>query len=282
MKVGWRCAPTEFYLFLVLDITVKCMIKRFTRSLWIVALVAFAFACSEDDPLPRSTVDFINEIAEVGRPVMFDNLSLNADRYEWTFSDGQTSDAISPSITFDEPGEVKVVLKAFTKDNQIDSVVRDITIRQRYLVGYSVNIYPTKDGTEDWDPGEADPEDAFPDIFVQFSVNKANLTDEEFANSVFDGPFTNVDVSSFSVEVTDDIILTNVTEGWGFALFEFDDNDETITTDDDFTFMAGVGFNPVLSPTVKSEDGESGFITIFSPGDADDPAFGVDLFFELR
>ncbi|MFZ1806500.1 MAG: hypothetical protein WAU36_04735 [Cyclobacteriaceae bacterium] len=258
------------------------MIKKFTRSLWIVALVAFAFACSEDDPLPRSTVDFVNEIAEVGKPVMFDNLSLNADRYEWTFSDGKTSDAISPSITFDEPGEIKVVLKAFTKDNQVDSVVRDITIRQRFLVGYSVNVYPTKDGAADWDPGEADPADAFPDIFVQFSVNKANLTDEEFANSVFDGPFANVNVASFSVDVTDDIILTNASVGWGFALFEFDDNDESITTDDEFTFMAGVGFNPVLSPTIKSEDGESGFITIFSPGDADNPAFGVDLFFELR
>jgi len=260
------------------------MINKFTSSLWLIVLVAFGFACSEDDPLPRSTVDFTNKIAEVGRPVMFDNLSLNADRYEWTFSDGQTSDAISPTITFDEPGAIKVVLKAFTKDNQVDSVVRDITIRQRYLVGYSVNVYPTKNGTEDWDPGEADPEDAFPDIFVQFTLNKGSLSEAELANSVFDGPFTNVDIPSFSIEVTDDIILTNTTEGWGFALFEFDDLDMSgdISSNSELTFMAGVGFNPVLSPTVKSEDGESGFVTIFSPGDTENAAFGVDLFFELR
>lgn len=147
------------------------MIKKYTRSLWIVALAALAFACGEDDPLPRSTVDFINKIAEVGRPVMFDNLSLNADRYEWTFSDGQTSDAISPTITFDGPGAIKVVLKAFTKDNQVDSVVRDITIRQRFLVAYSVKAFPMDSlGTDGlkyaWDKDEADPEDQFPDLLA--------------------------------------------------------------------------------------------------------------------
>lgn len=134
---------------------------KFLRSLWIVALVALAFACSKDDPLPRASVDFTNKVAEVGVEVMFDNLSLNADRYEWAFSDGQTSDAISPTLIFDDPGEVEVILRAFTKDGQKDTVARTITIRQRYLVGYAVNVYPLKNGTEDWDPGEADPADAF-------------------------------------------------------------------------------------------------------------------------
>lgn len=256
---------------------------KFLRSLWILALVALAFACSKDDPLPRATVDFTNEVAEVGVEVMFDNLTTNADHYEWSFSDGQTSDAISPSITFDEPGDIDVILRAFTKDGQVDTVGRTITIRQRYLTGYSVNVYPTKNGADEWDPGEADPADAFPDIFIQLTVNKSGaLTQEELDNSLFDGPFENVNVPSFFIDVTQDVILKKYVDGWGFALFEFDDNDPSITSDDDFTFMAGVGFDPILSPTVKSADGESGFITIFSPGDGTNPAFGVDLFFELR
>ena len=271
-----------FLPIFMLDITVTRMIKKFARSLWMVALAALAFACSEDDPLPRATVDFTNETAEVGRPVMFDNLTLNADHYEWTFGNGETSTDISPTVTFNDPGPVNVVLKAFTKDGQVDSVSRLITIRQRFLTVYSVNIYPTKNGAEDWDPGETG-DDIYPDIFVQFTLNKTTaLTQEEIANSVFDGPFSNVDISSFSVEVTDDIILTNTP--WGFAIFEFDDDDMSgdISSSNELTFMAGLAFNPVLSPTVKSEDGESGFITIFSPGDTENPAFGVDLFFELR
>ena len=245
------------------------------------ALMVMAFACSKDDPLPRATVDFTNKIAEVGKEVMFDNLTVNADRYEWTFSDGQSSTAISPSITFDEPGPVEVVLKAFTKDGQVDSLVREITVRQRYLVGYTVNVYPTKNGATDWDAGEP-AANVFPDIFVQFAPNKINLTQEEFDNSLFDGPFPDVDVSSFSVDVTQDVIMTDITEGWGFALFDFDDNDPSITTDDEFEFMVGLAFNPVQFLSVYFPDGESGYIPLFSPADGPDPAFGVDLIFELK
>lgn len=98
---------------------------------------------------------------------------------------------------------------------------------------------------------------------------------------MFDGPFENVNIPSFFIEVDQDVILKKYVDGWGFALFEFD-GDITDPENGTFTFMAGVGFDPILSPTVKSTDGESGFITLFSPGDGTNPSFGVDLFFELR
>jgi len=263
------------------------MINKFTRSLWLVALVAFAFACCVDDPFPRSTVDFINNVAEVGRPVMFDNLSLNADRYEWKFSDGQTSDAISPTITFGEPGEVKVVLKAFTKDNQVDSVVRDITIRQRYLVAYSVKSFPMDSiGTDGlkyaWDKDETDPEDQLPDLLVDFIVNKndADLTDEDIENSLLGPIFFNASGQDVSNSVSFDLILTD--ESWAFVLRDWDGADENnITFNDPFSTVMGATFNPVQAPSVTNEDGTAGNFSITGFNSAQQ-FIDIIFFYELK
>jgi len=253
---------------------------KLLKSLWIVVLVALAIACSKDDPLPRATVDFTNEIVEVGVDVMFDNLTTNADRYEWKFSDGQTSTAISPKIKFTKPGNVQVVLRAFTKDGQIDSLVRSITVRQRYLTGYSINTFPTKDDGAEWDAGEA-ADKVYPDIFLQMLVDKDNPTQAELDNGLYEGIFSDIKSGGFSRGVGDqgfpeDLILTNT--DWGLALFDFDGADITAPKGTDFTFMAGVVFNPVLAPTFKVDD--AGFISVFfSDGTS---VLDFDLFFELK
>ncbi|MEQ8423850.1 MAG: hypothetical protein RIA63_04010 [Cyclobacteriaceae bacterium] len=258
------------------------MIKLF-RPLWIVALIVVAFACKEDDPLPIPTVDFINGTVEVGVETMFDNLTTNADNYQWIFrqnsSELLTTTEISPSVSFDTPGDVEVVLKAFTKDGQVDSINRTITVRQRFLTGYVVNIYPTKNGSDDWDPGLA-PEEVFPDIFVQLIATDATTGD----NALFDGLLGNVDVSTFGRGEgspgyqTESVILTN--EDWGFALFDFDPDDPATTTvnEEDYVFMDGATFNPVQGLTFKFPDGTGGLISIFF----NDGTFDIDLYYELR
>lgn len=252
------------------------------RSIWIVVLAVLVLACAEDDPLPLATVDFKTDpaVVEVGLPVMFDNLSLNADRYEWRFGT-QTSTDISPTITFSSPGSIDVVLKAFTKDNQVDSVVKTISVKQRYLTGYSITIYPTKDENgDDWDAGAADPADFFPDIIVQFIPDRDFEEDE----ILIDGPFENVDIPAFSVSLPDQaqIVLTN--DEWAFTIFDFDEDDPATPEDEtDFVPMAGFsGFNPVLANTIKNSAGDQGLITIFFPEDDVNPPFGVDFFFEIR
>lgn len=258
------------------------MIKKFTRSLWLVALAAFAFACSEDDPLPRATVDFTNEIAEVGRPVMFDNLSLNADRYEWTFGNGEASTEISPSVTFNEPGEVKVVLKAFTKDGQVDSVSREITIRQRFLVAYSVKSFPMDSLGFPWDKDAATEEDKRPDLLVDFIVNKsdADLTDKDIENSLLGPIFFNAKGQDVSNTVSIDLILTD--EIWAFVLRDWDGADENnITFNDPFSFVLGATFNPVQAPSTKSEDGTEGNFSI-TGFNSSDQFIDITFFYELR
>lgn len=255
---------------------------KLSRFLSVVTLIAVAFACSEDDPLPIPTLDFSNAIAEVGVAVMFDNKTTNADRYEWRFGDGQSSTEVSPKITFNSPGNVEVVLKAFTKDGQVDSLVRNITIRQRVLVGYSVNIYPTKNEGAEWDATETG-DDVYPDLLIQLLVDTGNPTQAQLDNALFDGIFNNTTASNFSrgegdTGFTEDIVLTN--EDWGFALFDFDDGDPNVTTDDEFEFISGALFNPVTGLTYKNAAGDAGIVSVFF-SDASG-TFDFDLFFELR
>lgn len=255
---------------------------KIVKSLWIVALVAVMFACSEDDPLPRATVDFTNDIAEVGIPVMFDNMTLNADRYEWTFSDGQTSDKISPTITFDEPGNVDVVLKAFTKDGQIDSVAKTISVKQRFLTAYIVKAFPMDSLDFPWDKNEALEEDQLPDVLVELIVDKNpnDLTEEELANSILGPIFFNASGQDISNTVTQDLILTN--EDWAFILRDWDGADaDNPTLDDPFSLVVGATFNPVLIPTTKSSDGTEGSFSI-TGFNSNNKFIDITFFFELR
>lgn len=258
---------------------VTLLIKRMKlyRYLLIAPLAAMAWACSEDDPLPKPTIDFSNVPVEVGVEVMFDNLTTNADHYEWRFGNtGKTSTDVSPKVTFDAPGTMQVVLKAFTKDNQVDSVVRTVTIRQRYLTGYVVNVFPFKNDGVEWDDGEVG-DDVYPDILVQLLADNADNLD----NAYFDGPYSNVKVTDtpFSGTADTDVILTN--EDWGFALFDFDGADINNATNADFTFMTGVGFNPVAIPAIKNADGDAGYISVFFT-DSNGNTIDVDLYFELK
>ena len=271
-----------FLPIFMLDITVTRMIKKFARSLWMVALAALAFACSEDDPLPRATVDFTNETAEVGRPVMFDNLTLNADHYEWTFGNGETSTDISPTVTFNDPGPVNVVLKAFTKDGQVDSVSREITIRQRFLVAYSVKSFPQDSLGFPWDKDAATEEDKRPDLLVDFIVNKSNadLTEEDINNSLLGPIFFNAKGQDVSNTVTFDLILTD--EPWAFVLRDWDGADENnITLDDPFSLVMGATFNPVQAPSVRNEDGTGGNFSI-TGFNSSDQFIDITFFYELR
>ena len=260
--------------------------KRYYKLSWLLCAAVLAFSCSDDDdPLPLPTVDFVVDPVqvEVGIPVMFDNLTRNADNYRWDFG-SSTSTEVSPTITFTAPGTIQVTLTAITLDGQEVTITKPITVKQRFLTGYSVNVYPLKNGDLDWDDGAA-PEDVFPDILVQLLVDKPNPSQAELDNALFDGIFTNIPVPAFAFTDSEqgfptDIILTN--EDWGFALFDFDGADPANPgPNDTFEFMAGVIFNPVQTITFKSPAGDVGFISVFVTDNAGN-TLDIDISFELR
>ena len=252
---------------------------KFYQAFSTVIVILLLAACGEDDPLPAPVPNFFTDpdIVEVGVPVMFDNLSTNAARYEWIFGDSSNiSTEISPTVTFGNAGTVTVTLKAFTEDDQMVESVKEVVVRERILTGYFVNVFPNFNGTDPWDPGLAGAEQAA-DIFVQLTPidpnNPSGIADGIYGNVPF-GPFGNI-----VDPVANRIVLTD--EDWSFVLFDFDGDDPAEINDDNVEFMAGVQFNPVQAGTFKNDNGDAGFVSVLLV-DNEGNVFDVDFSFELQ
>ncbi len=248
------------------------------KSILLPFLFLVVFSCSEDDPLPMPVVNFFldPEVAEVGIPVMFDNVTVNAARYEWDFGGIATSTETSPSVTFSDPGTVTVTLRAFTEDEQMVEITRDIAVLERVLTGYIVNVFPLTNGDDPWDVGVPAGEE-FADIIIQ-------LLPEDVSNDdgVVDGIFGDVSQGPFGIAV--DPLLNKVVlsdEDWNFVLFDFDGDDPADLQPEDVETMIGAVFNPLQLPTFKNDAGDAGFISILLV-DNDGNVLDVDLTFELQ
>lgn len=242
----------------------------------LIVLLIFSMGCNEEDPLPLPLVDFTTdpEIVEVGVPVTFENLSLNAASYGWDFGDGQTSDEISPTITFDESGTFIVTLVAFTMDNQSDSISSEIYVGERVMTGISINSisFVNFEG-EDWDvPIDTVDSVKYPDFIFfmgpqddpSIGLGTQVLTDL----APFDLPI------GFTLLGGDPFILTN--ETWELTFVDFDGDDVNNAQNEDFEVMQVISFNPVqISTSAFNEDGE-GFVQI-SLG-----LYSVDLHFQIE
>jgi len=251
---------------------------KFYKFFGVVLLLAVMIGCSEDDPLlPLPQVDFKTdpEILEVGVPVLFENLTLNASSYYWEFGDGQTSEAISPTITYEEGGEYTVTLVAYTDDNQSDSLSLDFDVGVRVMTGIVINSLSfTNPSGDSWDDPTGQPDSTkFPD-FIMFlgpvdDPAKTLATPPLVDLAPIELPF------GFSINPGGDpYVLTD--ESWELTFTDFDGVDLDNPQFEDFEIMEVLTFNPVIIPTgTVNEDGE-GFIQI-SVG-----LYSVDLFFQIE
>lgn len=79
-----------------------------------------------------------------GLPITFQNLSVEAVTYEWTFGDGHTSTMVHPNNTYDPYGTYMVTLIATNEIGCKDTISKPITILQEYYI-YVPNAF-TPDG----------------------------------------------------------------------------------------------------------------------------------------
>jgi len=243
-----------------------------------VLLVVYVMGCKDEDPkLPVPQVDFSvsNDYPEVGVPVTFNNQTLNASSYQWSFGDGQTSTQVSPTYTYDASGTYKVTLVAFTDDNQSDSLSRNITVGELVMTGISINSFPflNLDGN-DWDDPAGQPDSTkLPDFILV-------LGPQDDPSRIIATPLL-VDLAPFELPIGftinpggDPYILSN--ETWELTFIDFDGTDIEQAQEGDFEIMEVISFNPVTIPTgVVDENGE-GFVQI-SIG-----LYSVDLFFQIE
>ena len=223
-----------------------------------LTLLVFVLSCNNEDPLlPLPGVNFRTNtnILEVGRPVVFENLTTNASSYKWDFGDGQTSTEISPTITYDESGTYTVQLIAFTEDNQSDSVSREYDVGERVMTDIAIYSLPFLNAEgEYWDDPTGMPDSTkYPDFMLV-------LTPQDDPSMAIFTPLVN-DVSptilplGFSLDPGGDpYILTD--ETWEVTFVDFDGVDIETAQDEDFEVMEVITFNPVdIFTSIVDENG---------------------------
>ncbi len=227
-------------------------------------VVIFITSCSETDPLPISKADFtISSIApEVGMPVKFENLSLNASSYTWDYGDGTTDSLIiAPEHTYDEAGSYAVKLTAYTEDGQMSEAIKDVDVGQRYLTGmFIINIDMNDPEGIPWDE-----DGSGPDVLFQLGPNDATVLDDlsfVYIDSLNVGQF-NVPIGITTNDlVPDDYLLLD--KDYFILLEEID----TVDNAPQFRTMAELIFNPIFVPedndfyTISKREDKTGDITI--------------------
>ncbi|MFY0653247.1 MAG: PKD domain-containing protein [Cyclobacteriaceae bacterium] len=256
--------------------------NKYLQPFLIIGLAILA-SCGGDDPLPAPEVSFITDpgVVEVGVPVQFENQSLKASSYLWEVGD-ITSEEVSPSFVFDSRGEIYVKLTAITDDNQMVTDSLLISVKERVLTAYYVNIFPETKGAEFWDVDPVGDDTEAADLLIFFLANEAENLDNALFEGIFEVPnaplfrFANDQNRPFAP-----ITLTN--ETWSFSLTDFDGdfNDIQNTLDQSETVIE-LAFNPVQAPTIKSEDESGGLISIFYQDQTTGYILDLDLEFELQ
>ncbi|MCZ6520788.1 MAG: PKD domain-containing protein [Bacteroidetes bacterium] len=250
-----------------------------------LAATVFLNACG-DDELPKAVPAFevdVDGVPEVGIPIMFDNLSTNADSYQWNFGDGDSSTVVSPSHTYDEAGDYEVILTATTKDGQNTEISQVVSVGERVLSGYIINLFSFFNANGNtWDKPKTNESDSVsgPDVLINLVPVDPN-SPGGFADGIFTDFRPEFLPFGLSVDTNQNpVVLTN--EDWSMTLFDFDGDINNIMNAD-FVGMTGVTFNPVtLALVVKFDDG-TGILSVFID-DPNNPSLlmDIDLFFEIQ
>ncbi len=233
-----------------------------------ILLIIFATviltSCKKDEPLPDSLAGFevSTSAPEIDLPVKFNNLSLNAARYEWDFGDGSSiSQEISPSHTYAESDTYLVSLTSYNEDGKTSTEAKEVYIGQRYLTYFSIlNINDLDSLGNPWDQ-----DGSGPDVYCILGPTAAKTLDE-----VID-----VFIDSLNVGQNKTPIKLSLENGYIPPYFQLRNEDYFVLLQDIDTIdnkpvpvlMAGADFNPLFeeedSPhTVVKFDNGWGYITI--------------------
>jgi PKD repeat protein len=253
------------------------MIKIY-KLIAIFTLVIVVMGCNNEDPLlPTPGVNFRTntDILEVGKSVVFENLSTNASSYKWDFGDGQTSTEISPTKTYDERGTYTVKLVAYTEDNQSDSVSRSLDVGERVMTDIIINSIPFLNPDKlDWDNPTGMPDSTkYPDFILALSPQD-DYSRLILTPPVYDLPPYDLPVGFTLDQSGDPYVLTD--EDWEMTFVDFDGEDIENAQDSDFEVMEVITFNPIEIPTSTVNENGEGLIQVSIN------QYSVDIFFQIE
>jgi PKD repeat protein len=138
---------------------------KLVLSIAMIAMIGFFTACEEDESsAPEPFANFQYEVSETNPlEVSFNNMSENAETYNWDFGDGETSSEENPVHTYAEAGTYDVVLTATNSDDVSTQATKTIEIGgpnllagedsktwKLYREGTSMGVGPNPDQARSW------------------------------------------------------------------------------------------------------------------------------------
>lgn len=94
---------------------------------------------------PTANFAMISSVPFNNLDLTFQNLSINADTYEWDFGDGWTSTLVHPNHMYVDPGDYVVTLIATDAKGCKDTIQKVITIQEEYYI-YIPNTFTPDNG----------------------------------------------------------------------------------------------------------------------------------------
>ncbi len=94
---------------------------------------------------PHADFSISSETLTEGLPITFQNTSINAYGYDWYFSDGGYSSLTHPNHVFEEPGTYYVTLVAKDDKGCVDSITKQIIIKEGYYIYIPNTFIPNGD-----------------------------------------------------------------------------------------------------------------------------------------
>ncbi len=178
----------------------------------------------EEDKMPSACFEPSKTTANLGDIISFSNCSSDATHYGWDFGDGNKTNEISPSHTYESPGSYSVTLTAYNKDKANQFVVT-ITIDDE-TTSFDPRDYsssPTNgwvkyygnDFSESGEWLEETTEDYVTEISGGY-YSIENLT-EEYSWSFFAGEVMLSSTENYDIDVFCNLVYDNVTSGVGLV-----------------------------------------------------------------
>lgn len=98
---------------------------------------------------PTANFQMISSVPFNNLELTFENLSINADTYEWDFGDGSTSTDVHPNNTYLHPGNYIITLIATDEKGCKDTIQKPIIIQEEYYIYVPNTFTPGHDRIND-------------------------------------------------------------------------------------------------------------------------------------
>jgi len=160
------------------------------RLLFILPILFLILTGCNKDPYADAIIS--PNPAYVGEDIYFDNISTNAEHFEWNMGDGTIYSGVHVTHYYNDPGIYLVTLKAFGQKGGVSTATFEVEVigsQLRVIVKEYYDEYPVENASVILYPT------------LQDWIDETNMVDEQFTNAVGECMFNGLSYQRYYVDV---------------------------------------------------------------------------------